>query len=195
MTVPSPSIAGEHPMPASRTHTPGTPHTHAQTRTPLVSPVVDYEPPLVGMGVCRAAPALRRRAARPSGRVRRAGSQHVREADAPPDAVAFTDAALRRVLEVIDRRRPVAQLRPLLAPALIDTVIELSRTSDTRAARTKGMRTVAKLCRMRLRMVDGTEDAAAEVFGTYTSGPRVRAFAARIELSGDRWRIVALQIG
>ena len=41
----------------------------------------------------------------------------------------FADAALRRVLEVIDRRRPVAQLRPLLAPALIDTVIELSRSS------------------------------------------------------------------
>jgi hypothetical protein len=44
-------------------------------------------------------------------------------------------------------------------------------------------------------MVDGTDDPAAEVFGTYTSGPRVRALAARIELTGDRWRIVALQIG
>jgi hypothetical protein len=59
----------------------------------------------------------------------------------------------------------------------------------------KAMRTVAKLRRMRLRMVDGAEGVQAEVFGTYTTGPRVRAFAARIELIGDRWRIVALQIG
>lgn len=160
----------------------------------MVSPVVDYEPPPVGMSVCRSAPALRRRV-RPSGQARREGPHHVREADPPRDAVAFTDTALRRVLEVIDRRRPVAQLRPLLAPALIDTVIELSRSSHDRAGRTKSTRTVAKLRRMRLRMVDGAEDPAAEVFGTYTSGPRVRALAARVELNGDRWRIVALQLG
>jgi hypothetical protein len=159
----------------------------------MVSPVVDYEPPPVGMAVCRSAPALRRRIPRPSGQARRAGSHHAREADPPRDAVAFTDAALRRVLEVIDRRRPVTQLRSLLAPALIDTVIELSRSSDTR--RTKSMRTVAKLHRMRLRMVDGADDGAAEVFGTYMRGPRVRALAARIERNDGRWRIVALQIG
>jgi hypothetical protein len=107
----------------------------------------------------------------------------------------FADAALRRVLEVIDRRRPVAQLRPLVAPALIDTVIELSRVSHVRAARGHSVRTAARLHRIRLRMVDGSQGAEAEVFGTYTSGPRVRALAARIELYRDRWRIVALQIG
>jgi hypothetical protein len=41
-------------------------------------------------------------------------------------------------------------------------------------------------------MVDGE---AAEVFGSYTRGPRVLAVAARIELHRDRWRIVALQLG
>jgi len=180
-------------MPASRTHTPGTPQSHRRARTPMVSPVLDYEPPPVGMSVCHSPPALRRRVPRPSGAAGATG--HVREAAPPRDAVAFTDAALRRVLEVIDRRRPVAQLRPLLAPALIDTVIELSRTSDARARRSNSTRTVAKLCRLRLRMVDSADAVAAEVFGTYTSGPRVRALAARVELAGDRWRIVALQIG
>lgn len=180
-------------MTASRTRTPGTPHLHAGARNPLVSPVVDYEPPPVRMPVCRSTPVLRRN--RQPGQARRTSPHHVREADPPRDAVTFTDAALRRVLEVIDRRRPVAQLRPLLAPALIDTVIELSRSSHDRVGRTKGTRTVAKLHRMRLRMVDGVEDPAAEVFGTYTSGPRVRALAARIELNAGRWRIVALQIG
>ncbi|HEX9833657.1 MAG TPA: Rv3235 family protein [Mycobacterium sp.] len=162
--------------------------------TPLVSPVVDYEPPPVGMSVCRSTPVLRRRVPRP-GHPYHAGLHHVRDADPPRAAVAFADAALRRVLEVIDRRRPVAQLRPLLAPALIDTVIGLSRSSHNGAGRMTSTRTVAKLRRMRLRMVDGAEGLAAEVFGTYTTGARVRAFAARIELNGDRWRIVALQIG
>jgi hypothetical protein len=102
------------------------------------------------------------------------------------------------VLEVIDRRRPVAQLRTLLAPSVIDTVIALTRSSHTAAAR---------LCRVRLRMVDGDlsahevrsdcdlPGAAAEVFGTYTRGPRVHAIAARVARDGDRWRIVALQLG
>ena len=167
----------------------------SQTPAPgarLVSPVVDYEPAPVDMAVCRSTPVLHRRASRQS---TRSGPRPVREAEPPRTAVTFADAALRRVLEVIDRRRPVAQLRPLVAPALIDTVIELSRSSHVRAGRPVSARTVARLQRIRLRMVDGTHGEEAEVFGTYTSGPRVRALAARIELYRDRWRIVALQIG
>lgn len=164
----------------------------------MVSPVVDYEPPPVGMAVCRSTPVLHRRAPRPSSSPGyRAAAP---EANPPRTAVTFADAALRRVLEVIDRRRPVAQLRPLVAPALIDTVIELSRSSHVRAGhlrsgRPHGVRTAARLRRIRLRMVDGTDGTEAEVFGTYTSGARVRALAARIELYRERWRIVALQIG
>jgi hypothetical protein len=120
--------------------------------------------------------------------------------------MVFADAALRRVLEVIDRRRPVAQLRPLLAPALIDTVIGLTRsTQPVGTAPPKASGTAATLRRIRLRMVDGTdlgaphvpgyETAAVEVFGTYSRGPRVRAIAARVEYAGERWRIVALQLG
>jgi hypothetical protein len=98
----------------------------------------------------------------------------------------FADAALRRVLEVIDRRRPVAQLRPLVAPALLDTVVMLTRSRHTAAAR---------LRRVRLRAAGGGV-AAAEVFATYTRGERVRAIAARVELVGpDRWQLVALQVG
>jgi hypothetical protein len=153
---------------------------------------VDYEPPPVDIAVCRSTPTLHRRAPRQTSR---SGSPPVREAEPPRTAVTFADAALRRVLEVIDRRRPVAQLRPLVAPTLIDTVIELSRSSHVRDRRQDSARTVARLQRIRLRMVDGTHGTEAEVFGTYTSGPRVRALAGRIELYRDRWRIVALQIG
>lgn len=171
---------------------PGAQRTQYRARTPLVSPVVDCEPAPVGMSACRSTPVLRRRMPRPH---QPGPHAVVREADPPRAAAVFADAALRRVLEVIDRRRPVAQLRPLLAPALIDTVIGLCRLSHAGAGRTNSMRTAAKLRRMRLRMVDGAEDCAAEVFGTYTTGPRVRALAARIEYKADRWRIVALQIG
>ncbi|MCV7299576.1 hypothetical protein H7J93_08010 [Mycobacterium barrassiae] len=171
--------------------TPSDPRAPGAVCANLVSPVVDYEPPPVGMSACRSAPVLRRRAPRPH----RPGSNTVvREADPPHAAVAFADAAVRRVLEVIDRRRPVAQLRPLLAPGLIDTVVGLSRSSQRSTSRSKGG-TVARLRRLRVRMVDGSDGAQAEVFGTYTSGPRLRAFAARIELDASRWRIVALQIG
>ena len=52
---------------------------------------------------------------------------------------------------------------------------------------------------MRLRTAthdDNGSPSAAEVFATYTRGRRVRAIAARIEVSrNDRWQLVALQIG
>ncbi len=146
----------------------------------FVSPVIDYEPPPLD-GLCQVPTpaALHRRTPRP---LRRAPA-YAREPLPPRDAVVFADAGLRRVLEGIDRRRPLAQLRPLVAPALIDTVVALARVSHAAAA---------TLRRVRVRMVDAD---AAEVFGTYTRGQRVLAIAARIELHRDRWRIVALQLG
>jgi Family of unknown function (DUF6459) len=162
-------------------------------RASFTSPIIDYEPPPVGYPQCPppSPTALHRRTPRPSpcpsgGRYPQrpvASRPMVREPLPPRAAVVFADAALRKVLEVIDRRRPVAQLRPLVAPVLIDAVVALARTTQT---------TTATLRRVRLRMVD---DEAAEVFGSYTRGQRVRAIAARVERHRDRWRIVALQIG
>jgi hypothetical protein len=98
----------------------------------------------------------------------------------------FADAALRRVLEVVDRRRSVAQLRPLVSPALVDAVTALARTPQIAAA---------TLRRVRVRMVVDGNATQAEVFGTYTRGPRTMAIAGRIEYRENRWRIIALQIG
>ncbi len=163
-------------------------------RTSFTSPVIDYEPAPEPVGVTPCPPpspaALHRhtpRALTPaSGRY-----PPVREAPPPHAASVFADAALRRVLEVIDRRRPIAQLRPLLAPALIDTVVTRSRAPA-------GHDGAAVLRRVRLRTAthDDGSPSAAEVFATYTRGQRVRAIAARIEVSrDDRWQLVALQIG
>lgn len=151
-------------------------------RVSLTTPIIDCEPPPVGVTACPppSPAALHRRTTRTLRPVPRAVP---REPLPPRTAMLFADAALRRVLEVVDHRRPIAQLRPLVAPALVDTVTALTRAPQTAAA---------TLRRVRVRMVDSE---AAEVFATYTRAHRVRAIAARIEQVHDSWRIVALQIG
>ncbi|OBH29080.1 hypothetical protein A5692_21580 [Mycobacterium sp. E342] len=166
-------------------------------------PVVDYEPP--AREVPRSAPACRRSSRAPS--VRR--STRVARRPHPPgrptaepraaasgqmrQAAAFADAALRRVLEVIDRRRPAAQLRPLLTPSLVDSVVAVGHT-------TAGHEGAAVLRRMRLQPAGhGDPQAAAEVSGSYSRGNRIHAIACRVERvpagAGGRWLVVALHIG
>lgn len=151
-----------------------------------VVPVVDYEPPVLGTAPervhlvrPRAAPAVPRRPAPPTTQ------------PAPLRAAAgFADAALRRVLEVIDRRRSLAQLRPLLAPGLVDSL----RPAIARHAG----RGAARLRRLRIQPV-GTDGTAAEVAATYSRDDRTHAIACRVEqvptAAGLRWQVVALHIG
>jgi hypothetical protein len=151
----------------------------------FTTPIIDCEPPPVGITACPPpnSAALHRRTTRP---LRPMPRPVPRDPLPPRAAVAFADAALRRILEVADRRRPIAQLRPLVAPALIDTITALTRAQHT---------ATAALGRVRVRMVDDDDEIQAEVFATYTRARRVRAIAGRIQCRDDRWRIVALQIG
>jgi len=128
-------------------------------------------------------------------------------------AARFADAALRRVLEVVDRRRPVAQLNGLLAAGLVDSVLRANRSATGRLAADDG---AAVLRRLRLQPVGAPDRCtAAEVFGSYSRGRRIHAIACRIELgalplaatragvppparggiAGGRWQVVALHIG
>lgn len=104
-------------------------------------------------------------------------------------AATFADAALRRVLEVIDRRRPVAQLRALLAPGLADSVLSLGRPEGAAVLRRVGLQPVAHRGR----------ETAAEVYGSYSRGDRIHAIACRVEQvpagKATRWLVVALHIG
>jgi hypothetical protein len=151
----------------------------------FTTPVVDYEPPPIGGAgnppFPTPSPAVLHRPAR---RLLRAVDRV--EAAPPREAATFADAVLRRVLEVIDRRRPIAQLRTMLTPPLLDTVFALTHSAGTDKA--------AVLRRVRLRAT-AAEPAAAEVFATYTRGQRVRAIAGRVEIKEGRWRLVALQVG
>ncbi|OBG40707.1 hypothetical protein A5672_13630 [Mycobacterium alsense] len=170
-----------------------------------VTPVVDYEPPRRDVPPCRqpSHAALRRRArASPRGcpappdRPVGAPAAAPAAASAPMrQAAVFADAALRRVLEVIDRRRPAAQLRPLLAPGLVDSVVSLGRGPAGQA------RAAAVLRRTRLQPAGHRDPgSAAEVFGSFSRGERVHAIACRVErvrtgAGRARWLVVALHIG
>ncbi|MGV9797951.1 Rv3235 family protein [Mycobacterium sp. NPDC003449] len=154
----------------------------------LTSPVIDYEPPAHPLGapprvgLCPAPPALH---GHPARRLRLVTSPPQVPVPPPPGAAQFADLTLRRTLEVVDRRRPPAQLRTLMSPLVIDVVVALARSRPGGAT--------AKLRRVRLGAADAP--AAAEVFATYTRAGRVRAIAARVEIRGGRWQMTALQIG
>lgn len=165
-----------------------------------VQPVVDYEPPPQdvprGVPACRpsARAPLRRRSPHPYPPGRQP-AEPARAATSPQmrQAAAFADAALRRVLEVIDRRRPAAQLRPLLTPSLVDSVVALGHSAAGRAS-------AAVLRRVRLQPAGHRDpEAAAEVSGSYSRGNRMHAIACRVERvpadAGARWLVVALHIG
>lgn len=168
--------------------------------------VVDYEPQT--QDVPRAVPPCRPSSRAPSRRRHAAPRRYTGQPSRAPDpaivmsarmrqAATFADAALRRVLEVIDRRRPVAQLHPLLSPGLVDSVVAVGRSATGRAPAHAG---TAVLRRMRLQPAGHRDpDAAAEVFGSYSRGSRIHAIACRVEqvslASGARWMVVALHIG
>ncbi len=168
----------------------------SEQEIPAVRRVVDYEPPARDVRQCTQLPVVsRRRNPR-----RTAGNDGGKTADgtaaALRPAAVFAEATLRRVLEVIDRRRSPAQLRPLLAATLVDSVLAANQmAAPSRAA--------AVLRRVRLQAVGGGGASgavlSAEVFGTYSRGHRVHAIACRVEqrpaTDGPRWQVIALHIG
>ncbi len=172
-----------------------------------VTPVVDYEPPRRDVPQCRTSPhpTLRRRSLsaprRPyNGQPNRQPKAPITDVSSVPmrQAAIFADAAVRRVLEVIDRRRPAAQLKPMLASGLLESVLAIGRS-----AAGPGHEGAAVLRRLRLQPAGHDDpETAAEVFGSYSRGDRIHAIACRVERvrrgggsAGDRWLVVALHIG
>ena len=109
-------------------------------------------------------------------------------ADGPPVHPGTLAQVLRRVLEVLDGRRPVAQLRSLLPDAAFEALL-------TR------LRTVRPGCRHVLRKVrtcfptTRTVEVSAVISVTSPTGrQRVVAAAARFEKDGDRWLCTVLRI-
>ncbi|MBF6299151.1 hypothetical protein IU459_16605 [Nocardia amamiensis] len=123
------------------------------------------------------------------GALRRSHPQGTRRDDETLfSARRFADSAVRIVLEVLDRRRPVAQLA-VVADA---TVIAATRTliaADLVPGRALG---VAVPMRVSVALVDAK---TAEVYAAYARGARHFALAARIVRTRSAgWRLTALRI-
>lgn len=155
---------------------------------PSVVPIADYEPPAFG------GPPVQPPATGQGPRRRRPAAVGSAPDSAPEDtatraAALFADAALRRVLEVLDRRRPLAQLRPLMAVGLVDSLPAVAG-AHRGAGPARLRRVVAQLARP-----DGT---AAEVAANYSRADRLYAIACRVEqitgATGKRWQVVALHM-
>jgi hypothetical protein len=161
------------------------------TDAELISPIVDYEPaPLPVTTPCRQPTPAALHRSTPRRMLRAPTAERPAHELPPPRAAAvFADATLRRVLEVTDRRRPVAALKSLLTPAVADAVATLVSTPAS------GGTAVLRRMRIRTAALSDGEASAVEVFGTYTRGHRVHALAGRIEVVDGRWRMVALQLG
>lgn len=158
----------------------------------LTAPVIDCEPPALPLGSTpgpivlpappATCPAPTVRHGHTPRRLRLVTPEPERQLQ--PGAPQFAETALRRVLEVVDRRRPPAQLRSLMSQLLVDAVVAAAKPRHP---------TTACLRRVGLRPAASSE--AAELFATYTRGARVRAIAGRIELCSGRWQLTALQLG
>jgi len=153
----------------------------------LVTPVAAYEPPAVSGP--RPLPPARDpvRADAP----RLPVTAPVTAPPSGPDprahaAAMFADAALRRVLEVIDRRRPLAQLRPLLSSGLVDSLLPLMTVRPAGTARLR-------------RVIAQPIGEGAEIAANYTRGDRLHAIACRVAhmpgTGGTGWQVVALHLG
>lgn len=133
--------------------------------------------------------ALRRNHSAPAG-LRRA--QHARQVAArrpePAGARAFATTAVRILLEVLDRRRPVAQLNALCTPGLVCAIGSLV-AGDHVPSRTLGSAVPGTV---RLFQV---EEYAAEMMATYQRGPRRLVVAGRIERGTTTpWKMTALRV-
>ena len=114
------------------------------------------------------------------------GPSHTRRADLP-DAEAAGRRVVTLVLEAFAGRRPLAQLQPVVTPALFAALGAGRRprwcTEGTAALLVTSVR------------VGEPVDGVAEVSAVARRSGRAHAVAARLEGLDGRWRCTALQIG
>jgi hypothetical protein len=110
------------------------------------------------------------------------------EPDGPPVAPAALAQVFRLVLEVLDGRRPVAQLRSLLPDVAFEALLTRLRTMRP------GCRHVLR--RLRMCYPTGTAVEVSAVIGLRAplgGRERVVAAAARFEKHDDRWLCAVLR--
>lgn len=101
----------------------------------------------------------------------------------PEQGRSVAAAVVRRLLEVLDGRRPARQLGTVLVPRVLSKLEATPRTTTGGGLR---LRTV-HVC------LPGP--ATIEACAVVQAGRRCRAFALRLEQTGTSWKCTALHIG
>ncbi|WP_227980350.1 Rv3235 family protein [Nocardia spumae] len=114
----------------------------------------------------------------------RGGGGEAGESDAA--AARFAERSLRLVLEVIDGRRPLGQLRSVVEPTVLAAVETLARTAAAE-------RRLGSAVLVTVKTAEITANGA-EVCAGYDRGRRRFAIAARLVLRRGRWRVGALRM-
>lgn len=126
-------------------------------------------------------------------RVRKTVIRHRPAIDAYTQAGAFAQAALRVLLEILDRRRPVAQVDRIAAPTVVAAVRTLVG-EDLVPGRRLG---TAVLHRVRVHPAGSAAGGKPEfeVCAAYRRGERQFAAAARVkEVRSGQWKVTALRL-
>ena len=97
----------------------------------------------------------------------------------------FGEQVLRLAMEVVDGRRPAAQLRPVADARALEAI-------RTMVGRGPG-RELGAAAGIRMHRPHA-DDLGAELFATYRRGPRYFALAARVERVSDGWRLTAFRL-
>lgn len=119
---------------------------------------------------------------------RRPVARAPRRRPTPPAAGRFGHTLVQGIVEVLNGLRPATQLNGHLSPA-IQAALQRGATELTR------YRAAGRAPTVRSVHVSAPADGAAEISAVVDVSGRCRAIAARIEMSHDRWRCVALQLG
>lgn len=115
--------------------------------------------------------------------------------DLPLDPVAYASAhrVLGLILEVLDRRRPLVHLRPMLTPHTHRYLVVVTDRMATTAQRGDARVLSIRMCQPR--------SDVAEIAAVCRLGGRTRALAARFERRQEplgrqlRWRCSVIQLG
>lgn len=170
------------------------------TESGFLLPAPGFEPPLPsvrrpggGAPGCRARVDSKSaaRAAGPVGLQRVVRSSHPvksgRSDERNTGAGQFARTALRSALEVLDGRRPAAQLAPLAEPAVVAAVRTLAGERGL-PGRELGAATLTRVDVI----MSGT--GGGEVCAAYDRGGRHFALAARIVRGRSGWRLAAFRV-
>lgn len=110
-------------------------------------------------------------------------------ADSLPDPQAWAGTIITAILETMDGRRPVAQLRRALAPEIQARVARRNILAQRRGTRQRHAPTIRALSTCL------PDDGVAEISAVVQHADMIRAIALRLTGIDGRWVVTAFELG